>query len=196
MTLSSIIFVLVMIMNPLGNIPVFLATLKSVDPTRHTKIILREVFFAFLLLVLFMFFGEYVLHSIQISEQALGMSGGIIIFIIALRMIFPEEKVSTETKKVVEPFIVPLAIPITVGPGALTAVMLLATQHPDKKPLLVIGIIISIIIVGTILVGSRIVNNVLGEKGLIALERLSGMILTGMAVQMFISGVDAYFKLH
>jgi multiple antibiotic resistance protein len=197
MTLHSAIILLFIIMNPLGNLPIFLATLKSVNPKRHTFIIIRETLIACGFLIAFMFFGQYFLQSAQISEQALGISGGIILFIISIRMIFPEEKNKNGAPNVKhEPFIVPLAIPLTAGPGALTTVMLFASQHPEKRIIWLVAICVATVISGAILLGSRYVSNILGERGLIALERLTGMLLTAMAVQMFLSGVDAYFKLH
>jgi multiple antibiotic resistance protein len=187
---------LALILNPLGNIPVFMSTLKNVDPKRHTLIIVRENCFAFLILLVFILFGGYILHGVQISEQALGISGGIIMFIIALRMIFPETKQKDEKANCSEPFFVPLAIPITAGPGALTTAMLLATQHPDKRLFLLLAVTLASLISCLILLAGRYLSHYLGEKGLIALERLSGMMLTAMAVQMFLTGVDAYFRMH
>ncbi len=196
MSIPSATILLILIMNPLGNLPVFLSTLKSVDPKRHRAIIIRETFFAYLLLVIFMFFGQFFLCSIQISEQALGIAGGIIMFIIALRMIFPEERHHLEKLPRGEPFFVPLAIPITAGPGALTTVMLFATQQPDKKLIWVVTISIASITVGAILLCGHYLSRYLGEKGLSALERLSGMMITAMAVQMFLTGASAYFRIH
>lgn len=196
MSIISSTILLILIMNPLGNLPVFLSTLKPVDPTRHTKIIIRETFFAYILLVVFMLFGQFFLHSVHISEHALGISGGIIMFIIAIRMIFPEDKNKPDTLQSGEPFFVPLAIPMTAGPGALTTVMLFASQQPEKKLLLVIVITMASLIVGSILIGGRYLSKYLGERGLIALEKLSGMMITAMAVQMFLTGINAYFKLN
>lgn len=196
MSFFSATLMLFLIMNPLGNLPVFLSALKPVNPRRHTFIIIRETIIAFIFLVAFMFFGQYFLQGAQISEQALGISGGIILFIISIRMIFPEEKNKNGHPTKHEPFIVPLAIPLTAGPGALTTVMLLASQHPDKRLLWLLVIVVTSSIVGAVLLGARYLSNFFSERGLIALERLSGMMLTAMAVQMFLSGVDAYFKLH
>jgi len=196
MFLVSATIMLVLILNPLGNIPIFLTELKSVDPKRHTAIIVREIFFAFLLLICFGFFGGYILHGFAISEQALGISGGIIIFIIALRLIFPEAKPQEAKQITSEPFIVPLAIPISAGPGALVTAMLLGTQHPDKKIILFFAIALATLICCVILLGGRYLSKYLGEKVLIALERLFGMMLTGMAVQMFLTGIDSYFRMH
>jgi len=189
-------------MNPLGNLPIFLATLKHVDPRRHKYIIIRETCIASLVLVFFMFFGQYILQGFQISSQALGIAGGIILFLIALRMIFPpEEKESTFKNEPVkrykkEPFFVPLAVPLTVGPAARTTVMLFATAQPDKKLSWIAAIAFASAICGVVLLSSSFVSKVLGEKGLIAMERLMGMLLTAMAVQMFLSGLTTYFQIH
>lgn len=196
MSIFSTTIILILILNPLGNLPFFLSTLKPINHKRHPKIIIRETFFAFLLLITFMFFGQFFLHSIQISEQALGIAGGIIMFIIAIRMIFPEEKHALGRQSPNEPVFVPLATPLTAGPGALTTVMLFSTQQPDKKIILVIAITIASLVVGTVLLAGNYLSKYLGERGLIALEKMSGMMLTAMAVQMFLTGIHTYFRLH
>jgi len=196
MTLFSITIMIFLIMNPLGNLPVFLSTLKPIDPKRHSFLIMRETFIAFIILTIFMFFGEYFLRGVQISDQALGIAGGIILFLIALRMIFPSHQRERSNKTSGEPFMVPLAIPMTAGPGAMTTVMLLATQHTDHKFMVFFSLILASVAFGCLMLGARYLSKFLGEKGLIALERLSGMMLTAVAVQMFLTGLDGYFKLH
>jgi MarC family membrane protein len=199
MKLYSSLILLVLVMNPLGNIPIFLSILKPIDPKRHTKIIIREVFIAFLLLAVFMFFGKFFLGWMQISEQALGISGGIILFLIAIRMIFPEEKPKTErtvSAATSEPFMVPLAIPMTAGPAAMTTVMLFMSQHPEFGFWWFLVLIAASLIFAIIILSARYLSNFFSEKGLIALERLSGMMLTAMAIQMFLTGLESYFRLH
>jgi len=188
-------------MNPLGNLPVFLATLKNIPSKRHKYIIIRETFFAALVLTFFMFFGQYLLQSFQISTQALGIAGGIILFLISIRMIFPpeekeviEKELKTKLKK--EPFFVPFAVPLTAGPAAMTTIMLFVTAQPDKKLSWLVAIFLASSICGIVLLSSSYVSKVLGEKGLIAMERLMGMLLTAMSVQMFLSGVTTYFQIH
>jgi multiple antibiotic resistance protein len=199
MKLYSSLILLILVMNPLGNIPVFLSILKPIDPKRHTRIIIREVFIAFLLLAVFMLFGQYLLRGMQISEQALGISGGIILFLIAIRMIFPEEKPKAD--KVVpgvasEPFIVPLAIPMAAGPAAMTTVMLFMTQHPEVGFWWILVLILASLIFAIVILSARYLSKIFSEKGLTALERLSGMMLTAMAIQMFLTGIESYFRLH
>jgi multiple antibiotic resistance protein len=199
MTLTSAAIALFLVLNPLGNIPLFLSELKNVTQKRYNYIIVREVFIAFLILIAFMFFGQYVLYGFQISTEALGIAGGIILFLIALRMTFPAPKDKTlnaDEKPKSEPFIVPLAIPITAGPASLTTVILFVSTQPDKK--LFWFTIISIASFGCLLVtlSARYLSKILGERGIIAMERLMGMILTAISVQMFLTGLTTYFRLH
>ena len=196
MTIFSTTIMIILIMNPLGNLPVFIATLKPVDPRRHSFIIVRETAIAFVVLTIFMFFGEYFLRGVQISNQALGIAGGIILFLIALRMVFPDHRRERSNKVSGEPFLVPLAIPMTAGPGTMTTVMLLATQYADRKLTVLFSLTLASIIFGCIMLGARYLSKILGDRGLIALERLSGMMLTAVAVQMFLTGLDGYFRLH
>jgi len=183
-------------MNPLGTLPLFISILKPIDPKRHTLIILREIFLAYLMIIIFMFFGQVFLRSIQITSQALEISGGLILFIIAIRMIFPTEDRSPAKPSSQEPLFVPIAMPMTAGPGTLTTVMLLSSSHPEKRLSWLIAITAASAVIASIMLSGRYLNKYLGEKGLIALERLSGMMLTAMAVQMFLSGVNDYFRIY
>lgn len=197
MKLYSQIILLLLVLNPMGNIPVFLAVLKHVNPKRRSKIIMREIFIALLILAVFMFFGQYILQGMQISTQALGISGGIILFLISIRLIFPEHSQEMPDKPITsEPFLVPLAIPITAGPAAMATVMLFASQNSGHIFSSLAVLLVATSVTCLILLSSRYISNVLGEKGLIALERLSGMLLTAMAVQMFLTGLTSYFSLH
>jgi multiple antibiotic resistance protein len=197
MKLHSQIILLFLVLNPLGNIPVFLSILKGINPRRQTRIIIREMGIALLLLAVFMFFGRYILQWMQISPQALGISGGIILFLIAIRLIFPKHDDEVDKTAVTsEPFIVPLAIPITAGPAAMTTVMLFAPQSAVNIVESVIVLLVAVFASCGVLLSSRYISNVFGKKGLTALERLSGMMLTAMAVQMFLTGLNNYLTLH
>lgn len=195
MTLYTATITLILVMDPLGNIPVFLSTLNSVKPSRRQLIILRETFIAFIVLTTFLFFGKYILQGMQISEPALGIAGGIILFLIALRMIFPHENDHHSTKQASEPFIVPLAIPLIAGPSTMTVVMLMATQQPRHIWLWMLALAIAWLISTMILVFAEKLRKIFGERGLIAIERLMGMILTTMAVQMFLTGIAQFFHI-
>lgn len=195
MTLYSATLTLLLVMDPLGNIPAFLTILNSVNPHRRKRIILRELFIAFLILTAFLFFGKYILEGMHISDPALSVAGGIILFLISIRMIFPHEENDKRSKSVGEPFIVPLAIPLVAGPSTMTMVMLLTNQEPDLIGLWFLALFIAWIICSIILVFAENLRKILGERGLIAIERLMGMILTTMAVQMFLTGIAQFFHL-
>jgi multiple antibiotic resistance protein len=186
---------MILVMDPLGNIPLFLSILKDIPPRRQTWIILRESLIAFIILSLFLFFGGNILHGLHITEPALNIAGGIILFIIALRMIFPHPDAAAPDTVAGEPFIVPLAVPLTAGPATLATVLLFASQQPDKMGSWFLALIIATVLFTLTLLCSRYLMRILRERGLIALERLMGMILTTVAVQMFLSGISAYFNI-
>lgn len=190
MTLYSATITLLLIMDPLGNIPLFLAILKSVEPKKRQRIILREAIIALIVLTLFLFFGKYILEGMHISQPALEIAGGIILFLIAIRMIFPEHGHPEKTRQQVEPFIVPLAVPLIAGPSTMTMVMLLASQAPHDMSRWFIALLAAWLITTVILVFADALRKILGERGLTAIERLMGMILTTMAVQMFLTGFE------
>jgi multiple antibiotic resistance protein len=187
---------LFLVMDPLGNIPIFLSTLSAVEPKRRRWVILREALIAFAILVLFLFAGQSILKGLHITQAALGIAGGIILFLIAIKMIFPsEEPEKSRTSLNGEPFIVPLAIPLIAGPSALAVVLLMANDNPDKLGQVFSALVLASIASTLVLLFSNQLRKILGQKGLIAMERLMGMILTTIAVQMFLSGLDQYFGL-
>jgi len=179
-------------MDPLGNIPLFLSVLNHVEPKRRKQIILRETFIAFIILIVFLYFGQYILQGMNISESALQIAGGIILFLIAVRMIFPDHTQDDKTRDIGEPFIVPLAIPLVAGPSTMTMVMLLGTQAPYNMMRWTTALVIAWLISTIILLFADYFRKILGERGLIAIERLMGMILTTMAVQMFLTGFEQF----
>lgn len=195
MTLYAATLTLILVMDPLGNIPIFISILNAVDEKRRAKIIIRESLIAFLILTIFLLIGQNILNGLHITEPALGIAGGIILFLIALRMIFPEHESSQRERQIGEPFVVPLAIPLLAGPSALATVQLFVSSAPDKMPIWFFAILIaSLVSTGLLLIANHI-KKFLGQKGLIAVERLMGMLLTTIAVQMFLSGIERFFKL-
>lgn len=191
MTLYSATITLILIMDPLGNIPLFLTVLNHVPPRKRQQIILRETFIAFIVLTFFLFFGQYILQGMHISEPALQIAGGIILFIISIRMIFPhgdDEKSRLST----DPFIVPLAVPLIAGPSTMAMVMLLANQAPQKMGTWFTALSLAWLASTIILVFADYLRKLLGQRGLTAIERLMGMILTTMAVQMTLSGLQHF----
>lgn len=186
---------LILVMDPLGNIPVFISILKSVDAKRRTWIILRESVIAFAILSLFLFFGDYILKALSLSQTALTIAGGIILFIISLRMIFPHPEAEGSDEIRAEPFIVPLAIPLIAGPATLATVLLLSSSEPQNQGIWFLALLLASIVFLVVMLGSRWLMQFLGERVLIAMERLMGMILTTLSVQMLLTGLSAYFHI-
>lgn len=195
MSIYTATIMLILVMDPLGNIPVFLSILNTVEPKRRVKIILRESFIAFVILSLFLFNGKAILRGLGVTEPALGIAGGIILFLIAIKMIFPGEDGSgLRERQIGEPFIVPLAIPLIAGPSALATVLLFTTNNSVWQGF--IALAIAALICTVILLFANQLRRILGQKGLVATERLMGMILTTVSVQMFLSGIEHYFRLR
>lgn len=193
--LLSTVFLLLLLLDPLGNIPLLLSLLRGFSPSDRQRIVLRESAIAGGVLLVFVFVGDWLLAAMRLSEQALEISGGLILFMIALRMVFPVGS-SDEAAGDIDgdPLIVPLAIPMIAGPSALATVLLNArqTEHPTS---LVLAIVIAVIINTLILLSAGRLARLFGKAGLAAMERLMGLILTTIAVQMLISGVRVAFSL-
>lgn len=193
MTVFSAAVLLLLVMDPMGNIPVFLTALKNVDPRRRRTIIIRELFIALAVLVFFLFAGSFLLDVLHISQPSLTVAGGIILFLIAVRMIFPSEK-GTHEHVDGEPFIVPLAVPYVAGPSAMATVMLIMSGDQERWPEWLLALAIAWAVTGSVLFLSAGLSRFLGKKGLVAVERLMGMILTAIAVQMFLTGIEEFLR--
>lgn len=185
---------LFLIMDPLGNIPVFLSILKNVEPKRRTFILIRESIIALIIMILFLFTGQYILSFLGLKQESISIAGGIILFLIALKMIFPHEHTVAENQTEEEPFIVPLAIPMIAGPSVLATLLLLVKSNPNRLFDWFLAVIIAWVISALILLCSPFVQKILKDRGLIAVERLMGMILVALSVQMFLNGVAAYLN--
>ena len=192
MTILSAVITLILVMDPFGGIPVFLSLLKHSPARRRRKIILREMAIALAILVLFLFFGKYILSGLHISEPALNISGGVILFLIALRMIFPRRTQEEENGESEEPIVVPLAVPLIAGPSTLATVMLLATGYPGTILRWMFALLIAWSAALLVLLSGDLLRKLLGDRVIQAIERLMGMILTTMAVQMLLSGVQEF----
>jgi len=184
-------FSLFLVLNSLGNIPLFLGMLAKFDVKRQRKIIFRELVIALGILITFSFFGETVLRLLGISQPIIGLAGGALLFIISLGMIFPKE--SNAELVIREPFIVPLAMPIVSGPGAITAVMVYSEQLHNNLYMLA-AILLAWIASLILLLASSNIKYLLGEKGLDACERVGGMLICLISVQMFSSGAIKLIK--
>jgi len=194
MTLLSAAVLLFLVMDPLGNVPFFLATLKQVAPERQRRVIVRELLIALAVLVLFLFTGRYVLAVLGVSEPALSLAGGVILLLIALRMIFPARDRSLWEEVEGEPFIVPLAIPYVAGPSAFATELLLMSREPGRWPEWLTALLLAWLVSAAIIYFGAGMRRFLGDKGLIAIERLMGMVLVTVAVQMLMNGVGRFLE--
>jgi multiple antibiotic resistance protein len=192
MTIVSAALLLFLVMDPLGNIPFFLSALSRVDPRRQRTVVVRELLIALAVLTLFLFAGRYLLELLRISEPALTAAGGVILFLIAVRMIFPSAERSTKEEVEDEPFIVPLAIPYVAGPSALSAVLLLTSREPERWPAWLLALLLAWSVSAVIIFCASSLRRWLGQRGLIAIERLMGMVLVTVAIQMLMTGVAAF----
>lgn len=189
MTFVSATITLVLVLDPLGNIPFFLTTLKNLPEKRKRSVILRELIVALIILIIFLFLGPRILSLLNISGPSLNIAGGIILLLIAIKMIFPDHADHAEQAPAHEPFIVPLAIPYVAGPSALATVMLLGSREPERWPEWLTAIFCAWLVCGSILLLSPVFDRLLGERGLTAVERLMGMILTAIAIEMALGGI-------
>jgi len=180
--LLAVSLTFVLVMDPFGNIPVFLAILKSVEEKRRRTVIIREMCFALVILSVFLFFGDRILAAMRIGEPALGIAGGIVLFLIALNMVFPGSGVSLAGPQEEEPFIVPMAVPLIAGPSMMAVVILFSSRYPGQTGLLFLSLGIAWLIAIVILLGASILKRFLGQSVLKAVEKLTGLILITIAV--------------
>ncbi len=192
MTLASASLLLFLVIDPLGNVPFFLSALKTVEPARQRRVVVRELAIALVVLVAFLFAGAPVLALLHVSGPALTTAGGVILMLIALRMIFPTSERSMQEEVAGEPFIVPLAIPYTAGPSALATELLLVSREPEKWPSWLAAVFLAWLAASLIILFASSFRRFLGEKGLIAMERLMGMVLVTVAVQMVMTGISDF----
>ncbi len=191
MDIISTAILLLFILDPFGNVPLLLSVLKNVEDTKKMPIIIRELLIGLAILILFLFFGEKILDIFGLEQQAITIAGGIIFFIISLKMIFPDpnSKGIFTTNNEDDLLIVPIAMPMISGPGAIATVILLAKSHPNQIGSVLASILLAWAITSIILILSPQLSKILKQKGLTAMERLMGMLLLMMSVEMFIKGV-------
>ena len=186
---------LFLVMDPLGNIPLFLSVLKQVPEERRRLVLRRELLIAYLVLLIFLVLGPYILSFLQVSQEAIRIGGGIVLFLIAIKMVFPKEGGLLGKTPDGEPFIVPLAIPLMAGPSSLAMIMLMRKSAEGQWLDMWLAVTAAWVVSALILLASRRLYVLLGERGLIAIERLMGMVLIIMAVQMLLEGTAEYLNL-
>jgi len=187
-TLSAAI-TLFLVLDPLGNIPFFLSALKTVEESRRQKVILRELLLAYGALIIFLFIGRPFVEFVHLRSESITIAGGIILFIISIRMIFPAIKNQGDEEIDGEPLLVPLAIPGVAGPSAMATVLLLVGNAPDRLLEWFVAVTGAWLAAAAIILTAPILFRILRRRGLIAMERLMGMILVALSVQMFLDGL-------
>ena len=189
----SAVILLLLVLDPLGSLPVFIPIMRDVPPERRTMVAVREVLFAFAVLFAFMFFGDAFLRVMRLSERSLEVAGGVILLMVAIRMIFSHEGGVYGTPEGKEPFIFPLAVPLLAGPSAMATVLLLASRQPDRILSWVGALACAMLVSGAVLLLCERIRRLLGDSVVSALEKLMGLVLTAIAVEMILAGLKQYF---
>ena len=190
--LFSAAVLLVLVIDPFGNVPIVGSALSNVAPARRGRVVLRECVAAYVILLAFMFGGHTFLAWLQLSQAAIAIAGGIILFLIALRMVFRHREGLFGDPPGEEPFLVPLAVPAIAGPSALATVMLMVSRDPSQRLSWVVALTAAMIVATIVLVAAHRLQRVLGERGMLAVERLMGLLLTALSVQMLLDGVRTF----
>lgn len=191
LTLATTFFI---ITNPIGNSPAILALIKDYPLERQRYIMMREGGIALLLALFFQYFGECFLGTLMLQDYTIALCGGVLIFIVSLNLIFPKHDESVKVKQKQEPFFVPIATPLLTGPGLLAIVMLNSRLIPGHLTL-TLALCVSWIAVMLVLYITPYLKQILGNKGMIALEQFMGMILSMISTDMIVTGLRL-FRAH
>jgi MarC family membrane protein len=190
----SAFILLLLVLDPFGSLPIFISVLKGVPPDRRATVALREVLIALGVLLAFMFAGDAFLRLMHLSERSLEVAGGVILLIIAIRMIFTSgSQIYASDGGAREPFIFPLAVPLLAGPSAMATVLLLASRQPDRIVDWVGALVAAMAVSGAVMLSADRLRKLLGHSMVSAIEKLMGLVLTAIAVEMILAGLKRYF---
>ena len=193
-TFLSALVLLLLVLDPIGSLPVFIAVMRNVAPERRMRVALRESALAFAALLVFMFAGQAFLALMRLSERSLEVAGGVILLIIAMRMIFASgAEVYAADGKAREPFIFPLAVPLLAGPSAMATVLLLASRQPERLLDWIGALTVAMLFSALVLLGADRIRRWIGSSMVSAVEKLMGLVLTAIAVEMILAGLKRYF---
>jgi MarC family membrane protein len=184
---------LLLVLDPFGNLPIFISVLQGVPPENRRRVALREVVIAFLVLLAFMLGGGAFLGLMRLSERSLEVAGGVILLIIAMRMIFTDDGGIYADDSGREPFIFPLAVPLLAGPSAMATVLLLASRQPERLMSWIGALTLAMAVSGVVLLAADRIRRLLGASVVSAIEKLMGLVLTAVAVEMILAGLKRYF---
>lgn len=193
MDFVSAAVLLFLIMDPLGNIPLYQVVIDRLPPQRRRFVIVRELIFAFAILCLFLFAGETILGVLGLEQSSLSIAGGVVLFLIAIRMVFPSHGPLLDESDN-DPFIVPLAVPFVAGPSAIAALLLLGSRYPDQMLSWFAALSVAWLLSAVILVSTEPMMRSLGQRGVRAIERLMGMLLIMVSIQMLLDGFRVYIQ--
>lgn len=194
MTTLSAALLLFLVMDPLGNVPLFLSVLKNMTPARRRVVLARELLIALGALLVFLYGGRWILAALHLQQESVSIAGGIVLFLIGVRMIFPPLEGLFGPVQGGEPLIVPLAIPAIAGPSTMAMLMLLGHQHPGRTVDWTIALLAAWLGTAIVLFGSTALYRWLGDSVLQALEKLMGMLLVAVSVQMLLDGIATFLK--
>ena len=193
-TFLSALVLLLLVLDPLGSLPVFIAVMRNVAPERRTRVALRESALAFAALVFFMLTGQWFLTLMRLSERSLEVAGGVILLIIAMRMIFASGgEIYASDGQGREPLIFPLAVPLLAGPSAMATVLLLASRQPERLLAWIGALTVAMLFSAAVLIGADRIRKWIGSSMVSAIEKLMGLVLTAIAVEMILAGLKRYF---
>ena len=189
----SAFVLLLLVLDPFGSLPVFAATLQNVAPHRRVRVALRETLIAFAILCGFMFAGGSFLSLMHLSERSLEVAGGVILLIIAMRMIFAPEGAAYDLAPGREPVVFPLAVPMLAGPSAMATVLLLASRQPERVGSWILALSLAMVVCGGVLMAADRIRQWVGPSVVTAAEKLMGLVLSAVAVEMILAGLKRYF---
>jgi MarC family membrane protein len=192
-TFASAFILLLLVLDPFGSLPIFISVLRNVAPERRRWVAMREVALAFGVLLLFMLTGEAFLRLMHLSERSLEVAGGVILLMISIRMIFASGESIYAADAEREPFIFPLAVPLMAGPSAMATVLLLASRQPDLLMEWIGALTGAMVVSGLVLLSADRIRRFLGDSVVSALEKLMGLVLTAISVEMILAGLKRYF---
>ncbi|AKJ29984.1 MarC family protein [Caldimonas brevitalea] len=192
-TLVSAFILLLLVLDPFGSLPIFISVMRTVPPHRRRWVALREVLLAFGVLLVFMFTGQAFLRLMHLSERSLEVAGGVILLMISIRMIFASGESIYASDDDREPFIFPLAVPLMAGPSAMATVLLLASRQPDRLTEWVTALTAVMVVSGAVLLSADRIRRLLGDSVVSAVEKLMGLVLTAISVEMILAGLKRYF---
>jgi len=192
MSLPEQILLLVLVTDPFGNLPLVLAALGRLEAGAYRRAVLRESLFAFAVLLLLGWGGAGLLRTFGITEPALHLGGGVILFLLSLRMIYGGPQGAFQDGYAADPLLVPIAVPAIAGPAAIATVILLRTQQQVPLGQLALGLLGALLVTLVMLLPGRSIALWLGPRGLNALEKLTGLLLNLIAVNMILEGVRRF----